>query len=272
MQKTNSQAKSKYPSSSSEEEEDPELIPPKESKIKREAPPPQATDAEATRKEKKRLSDQKSQQKRRARLRERALTEDHPDVRPDRGKNLTKQEAKKLFETDIECRKWFFRDLLQRETTTRVGWCWLTSIVPTKENGQIQLSFYGHKFATLAKMAAYHYYNRWPVDSDNPAVAEQSSHRCNHSNCFRPGCLFYEPAKQNNARKNCLVWVACPHAEQDGCKKVVFTCTHEPPCLLYKPGIASPEQLLRAHVHPTAQVVAAASEEQKRDSASQVDA
>jgi hypothetical protein len=179
-------------------------------------------------------------------------------------KSYTKEEAQARFETSAKSRRHFFRKLKESNKTTFEGWCWLTSLVPTKAGGYVQVSFKGHKFKTLNQMAGFMVYVRWPT------AEEQASHRCSHANCFRPGCIVYESAQANNKRKNCAVWVTCPHA--DICSRVVFVCQHDPPCTKHYPGLATSELFLSERVHrEVGHIDRASQEETRRETASQVD-
>lgn len=157
-------------------------------------------------------------------------------------------EARRIFEENKLKRVAFFRKHYRANREANVNsWCWISTLRPTKDNGQIQPCFEGVKICTFAKLAGYERYKRWPTDG------EQSSHRCLERRCFNPSHIVYESAEANNARKNCLVWIECPHTDED-CERVAFVCPHNPPCIKYREGFATQENLLLEGTHLTSLV------------------
>lgn len=116
--------------------------------------------------------------------------------------------------------------------STSKEWCELVPLQPTKKGGYIQISYGGaNKVCTLqlAVLAA----------NGGELLADQGLAQCSHL-CHRPACktvghVIAESALDNNARKNCLVWINCHHCSD----KVIFLCTHEPCCIKYHPGYSS---------------------------------
>ncbi len=68
----------------------------------------------------------------------------------------------------------------------------------------------------------------------------QASHLCNNPKCKVLEHIIPETAQQNNSRKNCLVWIDCPHCPG----KKIIVCRHEPLCVKYVPGYESMEDLI----------------------------
>jgi len=116
----------------------------------------------------------------------------------------------------------------------QLGWCELVSLVPTKENGYVQLSYGGvNKFAMLQRVLL------WAAGSDLSAEKDQCSHLCPHRVCKTVGHVIAESAEANNGRKGCRVWVDCHH-----CGKKIFVCLHDPFCIKFCEGFSSPEDFL----------------------------
>jgi Zinc-binding loop region of homing endonuclease len=125
------------------------------------------------------------------------------------------------------------RELLGRQPFKVEGWCKLVNKAPTKEGGYIQLSDRGaNKFAILQEVVC------WAGGKYLVGKNDQASHLCNHRACKVPEHLAVESAIKNNARKNCRVWVNCPH-----CPKKIIVCIHDPVCIKFCEGFDSMEDL-----------------------------
>lgn len=115
------------------------------------------------------------------------------------------------------------------------GWCEFVDMSPTKEGGYIQLSWHGiNKIACLQEVAL------WARGLFlRPGTTDQVSHLCHHPPCRIPSHVTVESAAANNARKNCLVWVRCPHHPD----KVIIVCPHDPICIKFAEGFTDMEDL-----------------------------
>jgi len=125
------------------------------------------------------------------------------------------------------------------------GWCWECTLKPSKADGycQSKIQWFNNKQLTLL---TYHtishiYANRssfvWSRNS-------QISHLCNNPKCFRPEHSVYESTTLNNRRKNCVVYIKCPHSADthNGKDKFIWLCPHDPPCIKYHPSY-SPDEI-----------------------------
>lgn len=105
------------------------------------------------------------------------------------------------------------------------GYCPLVKLKPNKANGYIQISWGGaNHFTTLGDLLLWSKGERIDREVKNPL---QCSHLCHNPACSDPRHVVIETAKENNGRKGCLVFVACPHHE----KHFVPVCEHRPPCI-----------------------------------------
>jgi Zinc-binding loop region of homing endonuclease len=78
------------------------------------------------------------------------------------------------------------------------------------------------------------------------AQREQSSHLCHRARCFNPDHVVVETELKNQRRKNCPVWVDCPH---DDCLLKVRACVHEPMCVRHCEGFASHKEFVANGLH-----------------------
>jgi hypothetical protein len=134
------------------------------------------------------------------------------------------------------------QEFLEELKVVRHGFCWESTLSPSKEGGYIQLSSGGaNKFCTLGEMLV------WAAGLRLEG-GDQVSHRCHHPKCTLPSHICSESAALNNGRKGCIVWVDCPH----GCSEKILACPHIPGCIRYVPGYESWEEFLANGVHPQA--------------------
>jgi homing endonuclease-like protein len=120
------------------------------------------------------------------------------------------------------------------------GFCYETKLVPSKEDGYVQLSWVGaNKFCTLGEMLG------WAAGKRCMKPEDQISHRCHNPKCAIPSHVVVESATANNNRKGCRVWVDCPH----GCEEKILVCEHTPSCIRYVPGYESWEAFRTSGVH-----------------------
>jgi hypothetical protein len=119
-----------------------------------------------------------------------------------------------------------------------IGFCRVCKLVPTKENGYVQVSWGGaNKFCVLEELLLW-----------SQGVTLVDGHQCSHL-CCEPLCLLpehvcSESCKNNNLRKGCLVWVDCPH-----CSLKILVCKHEPSCIKFCPGFGSWSEFVENGVH-----------------------
>lgn len=134
-------------------------------------------------------------------------------------KGLRIESVREIFRQDIElCNR-----LLGGLQYEKMGECKLCKLKPSKDNGYIQLSALGaNKFAVLQEVLLWASGVTQVVRDDNL----QCSHRCGHPSCLVPGHVCLESAQKNNQRKNCLVYIDCPH-----CDLKILVCSHSPTCL-----------------------------------------
>lgn len=128
--------------------------------------------------------------------------------------------------------------VLDSYSSSRVGWCDVVSLGTTKKAGYAQVSFdTANNFAVLGKVLL------WASGEDLTAEKDQCSHLCPHKLCKTVGHVIAESAKDNNARKNCLVWIDCHH-----CPKKILVCQHSPYCRKFCGGFSSWEDFLQRGV------------------------
>lgn len=119
------------------------------------------------------------------------------------------------------------------------GFCRCSKLRPTKDGGYVQLSWGGaNKFCVLEELLLW-------AGGVTKVQGDQCSHRCGEPLCCDPEHICRESARNNNIRKGCVVWWACPH----GCQKKIVVCTHEPLCIKFVPGFASWEDFIQIGVH-----------------------
>lgn len=126
------------------------------------------------------------------------------------------------------------------------GWCRKCTLKPTKEGGYIQVSFRGeNKFATLEEVVM------WAGGFQKSRPDHQCSHLCAEPACATCGHVISETAVENGLRKNCVVWVDCPHPLPSGapCPLKISVCQHFPKCIKYCAGYSSQEDFLARGVH-----------------------
>ena len=110
--------------------------------------------------------------------------------------------------------------------TVRSGFCWVTTMVPTKKRGYIQLSYKGaNKFCTLGEMLG------WVKGMVTTRGQAEISHLCHNPLCTIPAHVVLESPVENNARKGCKSWVDCPH-----CSSKIRVCDHQPMCIRHVEG------------------------------------
>jgi hypothetical protein len=57
-----------------------------------------------------------------------------------------------------------------------------------------------------------------------------------------------ETAVRNNGRKNCIVYVDCPHGDE-GCGLKLIVCEHDPICIKHAEGYETWEEFLELGCH-----------------------
>jgi len=137
---------------------------------------------------------------------------------------------------------------LLREHCSVDGWCWINNLAPSKKLGYAQIKFQwcGHQINLMTcHNLSYIFYNR---STYKTMEGYQVSHLCNKANCIRPDHLVYENTVDNNRRKNCLVYIKCPHDQElhKGNNCYIWTCLHTPTCIKYHPLYTRDE--LKSHV------------------------
>lgn len=136
------------------------------------------------------------------------------------------------------------------------SWCELCTLKPSKQGGYIQLSWRGeNKFATLQEVLI------WSKGQVRPATFDVKegetiittaggqefdvSHLCHNTRCMVADHVVAEPRQQNNGRKGCLPWISCsPACSLCSGNRVVFLCTHDPPCIRWHPAYSGQRELL----------------------------
>lgn len=128
-------------------------------------------------------------------------------------------------------------------TTFRRGWCVLTTLIPTKTDGYVQLSYDGaNHFATLGEVLCWAKGEAKPAHDGNPNGPDpiDVSHRCHEPKCTVESHVCLETKALNNSRKGCRVRVPCvPTCTACGGSRDIFICTHTPACIAHVPGYAS---------------------------------
>jgi hypothetical protein len=156
------------------------------------------------------------------------------------------------------------KELVRELPIVVVGWCRLTTRVTNKREdkerplskklGYVQLSWDGINHAFLLHhLLAFLRYRRLPMRDGTLEV----SHLCGNTVCTRSGHVVWEPAEVNQARKNCLVWVACPHHNCP--QKYIVVCPHRPLCIKGFDDLSEEEFRANplAHAHLTEEQVTA---------------
>lgn len=127
--------------------------------------------------------------------------------------------------------------------SVREGWCDLVEMKPSKQGGYIQVSYDGqNKFASLQEVTLW-------AGGYELRGSEQASHLCGRPACRVPGHVIPESPQANNARKNCLVWIPCPH-----CERRILVCQHEPCCVKFAEGFTDMKDLRARGVCATVKI------------------
>lgn len=125
------------------------------------------------------------------------------------------------------------------------GWCVLADMQPSKEGGYVQVSYQGHnKILTLQEVSVGASGLQLGADVEG-SHWQQASHRCCKPKCTTVGHVVVESHEQNGLRKNCLVWVHCPHCLGTGEAKAILVCPHAPCCVKHHPAYKSLESFLQ---------------------------
>lgn len=138
------------------------------------------------------------------------------------GHNQYRVEAKRL---EFMANPILTRQYLNGLTFQVEGWCWLSTLAPSKEGGYVQVSHGGaNKFAVLQEVVLW-------GEGREVCLGHQASHLCAHSTCFKRGHIVSEEEQANQARRYCMVWVDCPH-----CSLKIRVCQHVPMCIKFCAG------------------------------------
>jgi hypothetical protein len=84
------------------------------------------------------------------------------------------------------------------------------------------------------------------LGTDYDSRREQCSHLCAHTKCYELLHLIAESERLNQQRKNCQVWVDCPHS---GCLLKVRCCPHNPMCIKFCDGYTDCEDFVARGLH-----------------------
>lgn len=124
------------------------------------------------------------------------------------------------------------------------GWCVLADMKPSKEGGYIQVSYHGYnKLITLQEVVLGAAGMQLGADIEGQRW-EQASHLCCKPTCTTVGHVTVESHEDNGKRKNCQVWIECPHCKGKGEVKAILTCPHAPTCVKHHAGYKSHEAFL----------------------------
>lgn len=103
------------------------------------------------------------------------------------------------------------------------GYCRLTKLVPTKQDGYVQISLVGlNKMMTLGD-ALLILGGRWQYKG----TGMQASHLCDQPRCTVADHVIPESTTMNNSRKNCGGVMRCPC----GNRGWLVVCEHRPMCI-----------------------------------------
>lgn len=128
--------------------------------------------------------------------------------------------------------------LLDDMPTVANGFCRLSLLAPSKENGYVQLSKWGaNKFAVLQEVLL------WSKGQTAP-YGSHVSHLCDKPKCTLREHVVVESPEVNNSRKNCGMVIDCAH-----CSKKYLACRHDPKCITFVAGFASWEDFLAGGLH-----------------------
>jgi hypothetical protein len=138
---------------------------------------------------------------------------------------LKAKQARKIMVDDEEARTEVLRNIFEKHTYVAGDhtYCWECELAPSKNKGYVQASYKQCRVQTINVLSF--------IDKEKRDVGQgmHVSHLCGNTKCYNPQHLIEESALQNNARKNCLVWVDCPHCNAG--TGVIMTCTHDPRCI-----------------------------------------
>lgn len=122
--------------------------------------------------------------------------------------------------------------------TEQDGFCLLSVLKPTKENGYIQLSSEGaNKYALLHEILIW-------AKGEHAPDNQHISHLCDKPRCALKEHVVVESPAMNNSRKNCGKIVNCAH-----CPKKYIACDHDPKCITYVEGFDSWNDFLARGLH-----------------------
>jgi hypothetical protein len=130
------------------------------------------------------------------------------------------------------------KEFLQGLNAEDKGFCRVTTLVPSKIGGYVQVSYKGaNKFATLQEVLL------WAKGIYKGS--DQCSHLCGEPLCLCIEHVIVEDVTANNRRKGCCIVFPCSH-----CDKWYLVCKHQPLCVTYVPGFKSWEAFLSYGKHP----------------------
>lgn len=132
----------------------------------------------------------------------------------------------------------YAQTILNRQRVLRQdGWCRLVNLEKTKVDGYVQVSYGGaNKFAMLQEVVLW---SSGGFRREDENGRQQCSHLCHQPLCSTLGHVIAESPQENNARKNCLVWLDCHH-----CQKKIFVCPHALSCIKFCEGFDSMDDML----------------------------
>jgi hypothetical protein len=111
-------------------------------------------------------------------------------------------------------------------SSTGHGSCILTKNVPTKPDGYSQV---GIQIDGVQRKIMTHHLSMIATGRRLPEKkCDEVSHLCHNRRCINSSHLIVESKVDNNGRKNCMVWIPCPHED---CTKRISVCTHSPKCI-----------------------------------------
>lgn len=149
-------------------------------------------------------------------------------------KHLKADDVRQKLKSDPE----LAREVIEGLATEVDGFCRLSTLRPTKENGYVQLSHDGaNKFALLHEVLL------WSTGTLCPE-GQHISHLCDKPRCVVAHHVAVESPAMNNSRKNCGQLVQCAH-----CEKKYSCCRHEPRCIVFTEGYTSWEDFVERGLH-----------------------
>jgi hypothetical protein len=120
------------------------------------------------------------------------------------------------------------------------GWCVNTRLKISRTYAQVSGQG-ANRFACLQELLLW-------SQGIQKSPGEHASHLCHNPLCCIAQHVIAEPARINQLRKGCLVWVPCPHGDMCGNRKY-FVCQHRPACIKYCEGFRDQEHFLREGVY-----------------------